>query len=156
MHAFLLPPSPAFADITRIASERIMLLDGAMGTQIQNLKLTEDDFIGEGSGQRSRFPIEKPQQGNNDFLNLTQPEAIEDIHYRYAMAGADIVETNTFSSTVIAQADYGMEEAVHDLNAEGARLARAALDRATAEDGKPRLVAGALGRRTAPPRSART
>jgi len=86
-----------------------------------------------------------PQQGNNDLLILTQPQAIEDIHYRYAMAGADIIETNTFSSTAIAQADYGLEHAVYDLNFHGARLVRAAIDRATAEDGRERFVAGALG-----------
>ena len=85
------------------------------------------------------------QQGNNDLLNLSQPKAIEEIHYRYAIAGADIIETNTFSSTRIAQADYGMEEAVYDLNRDGARLARRAGIRAMQEDGRRRFVAGALG-----------
>lgn len=78
-------------------------------------------------------------------MNLTQPAAVEEIHYRYALAGADIVETNTFSSTTIAQADYGMESQVFELNRQGAILARRALDRATAQDGRPRWVAGALG-----------
>src|SRR5690606_9816627 len=82
---------------------------------------------------------------NNDLLILTQPKAIEEIHYRYARAGADIVETNTFSSTTIAQADYGMEEMVYELNRDGARLARRAVLRAQQEDGRRRFVAGALG-----------
>ena len=88
------------------ARERILILDGAMGTQIQGLGLGEDDFTGHGACAVHGHP----QQGNNDLLILTQPEAIEEIHYRYAIAGADIVETNTFSSTRIAQADYGMGE----------------------------------------------
>jgi 5-methyltetrahydrofolate--homocysteine methyltransferase len=123
------------------ARERILVLDGAMGTQIQGLGLEEDDFTAHGSCACHGHA----QKGNNDLLILTQPDAIEEIHYRYAMAGADIVETNTFSSTSIAQADYGMEDKVYDLNFNGARLVRKALDRATAEDGKPRFVAGALG-----------
>ncbi|WP_374633776.1 methionine synthase [Paracoccus sp. (in: a-proteobacteria)] len=141
--------SPVFDQIRAAARERILILDGAMGTQIQELSLSEEDFTGHGGGCgcgcHPPKPGEHPQKGNNDLLNLTQPEAIEAIHYRYAKAGADIVETNTFSSTTIAQADYGMEAAVYDLNFYGAKLARAALDRATAEDGRPRWVAGALG-----------
>ncbi|WP_090736066.1 homocysteine S-methyltransferase family protein [Paracoccus homiensis] len=140
-----LPPSPAFEALNRAAAERILILDGAMGTQIQNLGLGEDDYTGHGSGHVCRHHSDHPQKGNNDLLILTQPEAVEEIHYRYAMAGADIVETNTFSSTTIAQADYALEAAVHDLNVEGARVVRRALDRATAQDGKPRWVAGALG-----------
>ena len=85
------------------------------------------------------------QQGNNDLLTLTQPEAIEDIHFAYAMAGADILETNTFSSTSIAQADYGMQDAVYELNRDGARLARRAAVKAERADGRSRFVAGALG-----------
>ena len=85
------------------------------------------------------------QQGNNDLLILTQPKAIEEIHYQYAIAGADIIETNTFSSTSIAQADYGMEDVVYELNRDGARLVRRAAIRAQQEDGKRRFVAGALG-----------
>ncbi|TIM81536.1 MAG: hypothetical protein E5Y59_25910, partial [Mesorhizobium sp.] len=85
------------------------------------------------------------QQGNNDLLILTQPKAIEEIHYQYAIAGADILETNTFSSTSIAQTDYGMEDAVYALNRDGARLVRRAAARAEQEDGKRRFVAGALG-----------
>ncbi|MBM3605544.1 MAG: 5-methyltetrahydrofolate--homocysteine methyltransferase [Alphaproteobacteria bacterium] len=138
-------PSPAFDALNRAASERILILDGAMGTQIQQLGLGEDDYTGHGSGHVCRHHSEHPQTGNNDLLILTQPQAVEEIHYRYAIAGADIVETNTFSATTIAQADYGMQSAVHDLNVEGARVVRRALDRATAEDGRPRFVAGAIG-----------
>lgn len=122
------------------ARERILILDGAMGTEIQGLGLTEADFRGE------RFlGCACHQQGNNDLLILTQPNAIEDIHFRYAMAGADILETNTFSSTRIAQADYEMEGAVYDLNRHGAELVRRAAWRAEREDGKRRFVAGAIG-----------
>jgi 5-methyltetrahydrofolate--homocysteine methyltransferase len=131
----------ARAALAAAARERILILDGAMGTQIQGLGLGEDDFTGHGACAVHGHP----QQGNNDLLILTQPQAIEEIHYRYAIAGADIVETNTFSSTRIAQADYGMGDKVYDLNRDGARLVRRALDRATAEDGRPRFVAGALG-----------
>ena len=137
--------SPVFAALRKAATERILILDGAMGTQIQQLGLSEDDFTGHGSGCACHHHSDHPQKGNNDLLILTQPQAIEEIHYRYAKAGADIVETNTFSSTSIAQADYGMQGAVYDLNFHGARLVRRALDRATAEDGRPRFVAGALG-----------
>ena len=147
-----LPLSDAFAQIDALARERILILDGAMGTQIQGLGLTEEDYAGQGHdhhhhgpGCGCAVPSDHPQKGNNDLLVLTQPEAIEEIHFRYAMAGADIVETNTFSSTRIAQADYGMEEAVRDMNVEAARIVRRALDRATAIDGKPRFVAGAVG-----------
>ena len=123
------------------ARERILILDGAMGTRIQGLGLGEDDFTGHGACAVHGHP----QQGNNDLLILTQPEAIEEIHYRYAVAGADIVETNTFSSTRVAQADYGMGERVHELNVRGAQLVRRACERAEAEDGRRRFVAGALG-----------
>jgi len=128
------------AAIRAAAAERILILDGAMGTMIQRLGLSEEDFRGE------RFrDWHMPLRGNNDLLILTQAQAIEDIHYAYAMAGADMVETNTFSCTSVAQADYGMQGLIYELNFEGARLARRALDRATAEDGRRRFVAGALG-----------
>ena len=144
-----LPLSPAFAELRDAARARILILDGAMGTQIQALGLGEADFAGHAAGCGCGcLPLpgsDRPQQGNNDLLNLTRPDAIEEIHFRYAMAGADIVETNTFSSTAIAQADYGMQAAVADLNRAGATLARRALDRATAIDGRRRWVAGAVG-----------
>lgn len=132
--------SEVLAALTAAARERILILDGAMGTQIQGLGFDEEHFRGEafaGCGCH--------QQGNNDLLILTQPAAIEEIHYQYAVAGADILETNTFSSTSIAQADYGMEDAVYALNRDGARLVRRAAIRAEQEDGKRRFVAGALG-----------
>ena len=141
----MLDISPHFSTLAALARERILILDGAMGTQIQGLGLSEEDYGGHGSGHICRHHSDHPQKGNNDLLILTQPKAIEDIHFNYAMAGADIVETNTFSATTIAQADYGMEHAVHDLNVQGARLVRQALDRATATDGRERFVAGALG-----------
>ncbi|MAC78358.1 MAG: 5-methyltetrahydrofolate--homocysteine methyltransferase [Rhodobacteraceae bacterium] len=144
MHAFKLPRSSAFQEVARAAADRILILDGAMGTMVQTVGLTEEDFLGQG-GTPLAHATDHPQKGNNDLLSLTQPNVIEDIHYQFARAGADIVETNTFSSTTIAQADYGLQGAVHDLNVAGARVARAALDRATAEDGKPRWVAGAVG-----------
>ncbi|WP_170314639.1 methionine synthase [Aquibium carbonis] len=128
------------AALNAAARERILILDGAMGTEIQALRLGEEHFRGD------RFEgCACHQQGNNDLLILTQPKAIEDIHFAYAIAGADIIETNTFSSTRIAQADYGMEEMVYDLNRDGARLARRAAIRAFQEDGLRRFVAGALG-----------
>ncbi len=130
------------------ARERILVLDGAMGTQIQGLGFKEDHFRGDRFGACACH-----QQGNNDLLILTQPAAIEEIHFKYAIAGADIVETNTFSSTTIAQADYGMEDMVYELNRDGARLAKRAVRRAEEIDGKPRFVAGALGRPTARPPS---
>ncbi|QRM53573.1 methionine synthase [Sinorhizobium sp. BG8] len=128
------------AALSALANERILILDGAMGTEIQTLGLVEQDFRGTRFGDCACH-----QQGNNDLLTLTQPAAIEDIHYRYALAGADILETNTFSSTTIAQADYGMEEMVYELNRDGARLARRAGLRAEQKDGRRRFVAGALG-----------
>src|SRR5689334_13326148 len=123
-----------------LARERILVLDGAMGTMIQDLKLDEAAFRGD------RFKdFHRDLRGNNDLLILTQPKAIEDIHAHYLRAGADIVATNTFSSTSIAQADYDLSGFAYELNLEGARLARAAADRVTQGDGKPRFVAGAIG-----------
>jgi 5-methyltetrahydrofolate--homocysteine methyltransferase len=120
--------------------ERILVLDGAMGTMIQALKLDEDGYRG------ARFDAwNREVRGNNDLLNLSRPRSIRDIHYAYFKAGADIVSTNTFSSTTIAQADYGMEDIAYELNLSGARLAREAAKDAEAEDGVPRFVAGALG-----------
>ncbi len=123
-----------------IAAERILVLDGAMGTMVQSLKLDEAGFRG------ARFADwHQDLRGNNDLLNLTASDAIRALHLDYFRAGADIVETNTFSSTRIAQADYGLEAFVYELNRDGARLAREAADIAAREDGRPRFVAGALG-----------
>lgn len=122
------------------ASERILVLDGAMGTQIQDQKFSEADFRGE------RFKgWNHDLKGNNDLLVLTQPDAIRDIHLAYFRAGADIVETNTFSSTQIAQADYGMEALAYELNVVSAKLAREAAAIAQKADGRRRYVAGAIG-----------
>jgi 5-methyltetrahydrofolate--homocysteine methyltransferase len=120
---------------------RILVLDGAMGTMIQAQKLDEADFRGE------RFADHpSPLKGNNDLLSLTRPDVIKSIHTSFMEAGSDIIETNTFNSTSIAQADYGMEAAVYDLNLESARLARAAADEMSERTpDQPRFVAGTLG-----------
>jgi 5-methyltetrahydrofolate--homocysteine methyltransferase len=121
------------------ASKRILILDGAMGTMIQQHRLTEDDFRG------TRFANHMdPLKGNNDLLSLTRPEVIESIHRAYLEAGADIVETNTFSSTSIAQADYGLQTLAFELNEASARVARKAVDAISTPD-RMRFVAGALG-----------
>ena len=136
-----LPPhTDARAALTAAARERILVLDGAMGTMIQQLKLDEAGYRGE------RFrDWHKDVRGNNDLLVLTLPEAIRDIHLEYFLAGADICETNTFSSTSIVQADYGMEGLAYELNVAGATLAREAAQLAFDKDGRRRFVAGALG-----------
>ncbi|HTV34375.1 MAG TPA: methionine synthase [Methylocella sp.] len=126
--------------LLKAAGERILVLDGAMGTMIQTHKFSEADFR---SDRFAEWP--RDLKGNNDLLSLTQPQAIRDIHLAYFEAGADIVETNTFSSTRIAQADYGMEALVFELNAASAQLAREAASAAEQKDGRPRYVAGALG-----------
>src|SRR5688572_5667225 len=134
------PVSEKRTALLAAARERILVLDGAMGTMIQGLEYDEAAFRG------ARYAdFHRDVRGNNDLLILTQPKAIEDIHADYLRAGADIVATNTFSSTSIAQADYDMSDLAYELNRDGARLARAAAMRVTAEDGKPRFVAGALG-----------
>src|SRR5215212_8820455 len=134
------PVSPKRTALLAAARERILVLDGAMGTMIQGLEYDEAGFRGD------RFKdFHRDLRGNNDLLILTRPKAIEDIHAEYLRAGADIVATNTFSSTSIAQADYDLSSLAYELNLEGARLARAAAQRVTAEDGRPRFVAGAIG-----------
>ncbi len=127
--------------IEEILRERILVLDGAMGTMLQRYKFTEADFRGE------RF-LDWPTslQGNNDLLSLTQPHAIAEIHRLYFEAGADIVETNTFSGTTVAMADYQMEELVYELNLESTRIAKEVAAQFTAANpGKPRFVAGSIG-----------
>jgi len=126
--------------IEAAARERILVLDGAMGTMIQQHKFSEADFRGE---RFKDWPSDL--RGNNDLLSLTQPQAIKDIHLAYLEAGADIIGTNTFNSTRISQADYGMEALVAELNFAAARLAREAADAAAQKDGVRRFVAGALG-----------
>ncbi|MFY9768709.1 MAG: methionine synthase [Xanthobacteraceae bacterium] len=134
------PVSKAEKALRRLAAERILVLDGAMGTMIQALGLDEQGYRG------ARFDAwNREVRGNNDLLNLSRPNAVRAIHLAYFRAGADIVSTNTFSSTRIAQADYGMAEIAYELNAEGARLAREAATIAQEEDGRERFVAGAIG-----------
>jgi len=122
-------------------SERIMILDGAAGTMIQSYKLDEAGYRGD---QFADWPCDV--KGNNDLLNLTQPHIVEEMHRAYFEAGADIVETNTFSATTIAQADYQMEEHAHAISLQGAQIARRVADDVTAQTpDKPRYVAGAIG-----------
>jgi 5-methyltetrahydrofolate--homocysteine methyltransferase len=122
-------------------AERILVLDGAMGTMIQRYKLEEEDFRKGWFEQHA-----KPLKGNNDLLSLTRPEIIKEIHAAYFEAGADIAETNTFSGTTIAQADYELEHIVYDLNFHSAKIAREVADEFTArEPHKPRFVAGSIG-----------
>ena len=126
--------------LRQLAAERVLVLDGAMGTMIQALRLDEEGYRG------ARFDAwNREVRGNNDLLNLSRPDAVRAIHLAYFRAGADMVSTNTFSSTRIAQADYGMAEIAYELNLEGARLAHEAARIAEDEDGRPRFVAGALG-----------
>ena len=127
--------------IEKALAERILVLDGAMGTMLQAYKFEEEDFRGE------RFKDHpSPLKGNNDLLSITQPDAIKAVHREYFEAGADIVETNTFSSTSIGMADYAMEEWVYELNFQSAKLAREVADEFTlANPNKPRFVAGSIG-----------
>ena len=124
-----------------LLSKRILVLDGAMGTMIQRHQLTEKDFRGTRLAAHTR-----ELRGNNDLLVLTRPDIIAQIHREYLEAGADLIETNTFSSTAIAQADYGLESLVYELNLEGAKLAKAACEEWTARTpDRPRFVAGSMG-----------
>lgn len=127
--------------IQEILNERILIIDGAMGTMIQRHTLTEADFRGEKFKDHA-YPL----KGNNDLLSITRPDIIKDIHAQYLAAGADIIETNTFSSTTVAQADYHLEPFVYELNYESARIAKEVADEFTKrEPHKPRFVAGAMG-----------
>ncbi|TAI46922.1 homocysteine S-methyltransferase family protein [Flagellimonas allohymeniacidonis] len=129
------------SSIEKILEKRILVLDGAMGTMLQQYQFEEEHFRGE------RFKDWKmPLKGNNDLLSLTQPQAIAEVHRKYFEAGADIVETNTFSGTSIAMADYGMEDLVYELNFESAKIAKKVAKEFTAkEPNKPRFVAGSIG-----------
>lgn len=130
-----------FSRLHKILSERILIIDGAMGTMIQKHKLSESDYRGE------RFKdYNRPVQGNNDLLVITQPEIILEIHKQFLEAGADIIETNTFNANAISMADYGMEDLVTEINLEAAKIARKAADDMTLKaPDKPRFVAGAMG-----------
>ncbi|HNW03735.1 MAG TPA: homocysteine S-methyltransferase family protein, partial [Burkholderiaceae bacterium] len=132
-----------------ILVSRIAILDGAMGTMIQRFKLDESQYRGAGytgpGGQGSRFKdFHKDVKGNNELLSLTRPDVISDIHESYLAAGADLIETNTFGATTVAQADYDMAGLAREMNLASAKLARAACDKFSTPD-KPRYVAGALG-----------
>ena len=128
-------------DIKEILKERILILDGAMGTMIQRYKLSEEDYRGE---QFKDHP--KPLKGNNDLISITQPHIVKEIHAEYFKAGADIIETNTFTATSISQADYGLEDHAYEINYQAALLAREVADEFTnAEPDKPRFVAGSVG-----------
>jgi 5-methyltetrahydrofolate--homocysteine methyltransferase len=121
--------------------KRILVLDGAMGTMLQQYKFTEEDYRGE---RFKDYP--SPLKGNNDLLSITQPEAIAEVHRKYFEAGADIVETNTFSGTSIAMADYNMENLVYELNFESAKIAKQVAEEFTkANPAQPRFVAGSIG-----------
>ena len=129
------------SNIYKALQERILVLDGAMGTMLQAYKFSEEDFRGE---RFKDYPT--PLQGNNDLLSITQPEAIKTIHAKYFEAGADIVETNTFSGTTIAMADYQMEDLVYELNYQSAKIAKEVANEFTAKEPyKPRFVAGSIG-----------
>lgn len=132
--------SALIATLTQRLAQRILILDGGMGTMLQNAQLSEEDFRGE---RFSDWPSDL--KGNNDLLALTCPEVVTRIHRDYLEAGADIIETNTFNSTQLSQSDYGMESLVVELNRESARLAREVCDAVAAETGVPRYVAGVLG-----------
>jgi 5-methyltetrahydrofolate--homocysteine methyltransferase len=132
-----------------ILAQRIAILDGAMGTMIQRFKLGEAQYRGDGysgpGSQGDRFKdFPRDVKGNNELLSITRPDVISDIHERYLAAGADLIETNTFGATSVAQADYGMENLAIEMNLASARLARAACDKFSTPD-KPRFVAGAVG-----------
>ena len=129
------------SNIYQAIKERILVLDGAMGTMLQRNKFEEEDFRGE---RFKDFP--HPLKGNNDLLSITQPEAVKEVHRLYFQAGADIVETNTFSGTTIGMADYHMEDLVYELNYQSAKIAREVADEFTAKNPeRPRFVAGSIG-----------
>ncbi|MBD3862672.1 homocysteine S-methyltransferase family protein [Olleya marilimosa] len=129
------------SSITEVIKKRILVLDGAMGTMLQRYNFTEEDFRGE---RFKDYPTSL--KGNNDLLSLTQPNAIADVHRKYFEAGADIVETNTFSGTTIAMADYNMEDLVYELNFESAKIAKyVATEFTNKNPEKPRFVAGSIG-----------
>ena len=125
--------------LPEILRQRIVILDGAMGTMVQRFKLSEAQYRGE---RFADFP--RDVKGNNELLSLTQPDVIRQIHEGYLAAGADLIETNTFGATSVAQEDYGMADLAYEMNLESAKLARAACDKYSTPD-KPRFVAGALG-----------
>lgn len=135
-----LTPTKALTELRSLLDQRIIFMDGAMGTMIQQYKLEEKDFRGD---KFTDHPCDL--KGNNDLLSLTRPEIIEEIHYQYLKAGADIIETNTFSGTRVAQADYKLEHIIPELNKVSAQIAKKACERVFAEEGRKCFVAGAMG-----------
>lgn len=128
--------------IQEIIQNKTLVLDGAMGTMLQKYRFTEEDFRGE-----LFKDFLHPLKGNNDLLSITQPEAVKNVHRKYLQAGADIIETNTFSSTTIGMADYHLEDYVYQLNYESAKIAREVCNEfLTITPDKPRFVAGEIGR----------
>ena len=135
--------------LRKLLAERILFMDGAMGTMIQQHKLTEEDYRGGSDGRFAKFSAPKGQRelflkGNNELLSLTQPQIIQSIHEAYLEAGSDIIETNTFGATEIAQDDYSMSDLAYEMNVASAKLARQAVEKFSTQD-KPRFVAGAVG-----------
>ena len=132
------PRNSAREDFVARAQRQILVFDGGYGTAIQSYKLSEADY-------RGALDLTRDQKGNNDLLSITRPDIVADIHSAYLNAGADMIETNTFSATRISMSDYGCEHLVRQLNLESAQLARACCDAAEATDGKRRFVAGSIG-----------
>ncbi|WP_455375523.1 homocysteine S-methyltransferase family protein, partial [Kaarinaea lacus] len=126
--------------LENLLKQRILILDGAMGTMIQRYELDEQAYRGEALKDHP-----SDLKGNNDLLSITQPQIIREIHTAYLNAGADIIETNTFNSTSVAQADYALEHLVYDLNYQSAKIARECADEVGNQTGKQRFVAGVLG-----------
>ncbi|MBD2840830.1 homocysteine S-methyltransferase family protein [Erythrobacter rubeus] len=124
--------------LNEAAKERVLIFDGAFGTQIQNRKLTEEDYAGD-------LGLKADQKGNNDILALTRPDVIEDITRSYLDSGSDVISTNTFSANRISQADYAAEDQVEAINIASGRIARGLADEYESKDGRPRFVAGAIG-----------
>ena len=149
MTDFQLPPFTRARALPGILQQRIAMLDGAMGTMIQRFKLNEAQYRGLGydgpGSQHERFKdFPRDVKGNNELLSLTRPDIIRDIHEGYLAAGADLIETNTFGATTVAQADYDMADLAVDMNLSSARIARVACDKFSTPD-KPRFAVGALG-----------
>ena len=135
-----LPTTVGFAALEALLSRRIVILDGAMGTMVQAHRLTEVDYRGQRFADSAR-----DLQGNHDLLTITRPDVIGSIHRQFLLAGADVIETNTFNSSAPSLADYGLESCVRELNLAGAQLARSVADDVARQTGQPRFVAGVLG-----------
>ena len=127
-------------EIRDILKDRILILDGAMGTMIQEHKLDEDAYRG-----KEFANYESSLKGNNDLLSITQPKIIEDIHYQYLMAGADIIETNTFNANSISQSDYNLEDHVFEMNFQSAQIAKNAVKRFNEDNKDQKFVCGSIG-----------